>query len=198
MKILISAGILLIATSSIAFIFWNQEMQYALPTPIPVGYKPIFTGQFVNLPEKNVFSDNQPILLHFFNPDCPCSRFNIKEFMTMAEAYQDKISVYTIIPEDSDIERARRLTDNKFPVLVDTQGKFSSVCGVYATPQAVLLNKDHQIFYKGNYNISRYCTDKKTAFAAIALQRMLSGQTPPVFGKEATTAYGCPLSRKDL
>ena len=47
--------------------------------------------------------------------------------------------------------------------------------------------------YRGNYNVTRYCRERETEFARLAIESVLSGRTPPPFPAAATTAYGCPL-----
>ncbi|MBC8112522.1 MAG: hypothetical protein H7Y04_15835 [Verrucomicrobia bacterium] len=115
----------------------------------------------------------------------------------MVENHQDSVDFYAVIPEGSDQEKATRLLKNKIHLLVDENQMYSKACGVYASPQAVLLNKKHQIFYKGNYNKARYCTKKESNYAEIAITLLLSDAKTPDFGEEATTAYGCLLPGKD-
>ncbi|MEM6299939.1 MAG: hypothetical protein AAF740_14720, partial [Bacteroidota bacterium] len=78
--------------------------------------------------------------------------------------------------------------------LLDQEKVLTESCGVYATPQAVLITPDGKLFYRGNYNVSRYCTDRSTRFAEQAIGALLAGENPPDFGELATTAYGCELS----
>ena len=66
-------------------------------------------------------------------------------------------------------------------------------CGVYSTPQAAILDKDQKLYYRGNYNSSRYCTEEKTAYAKIALAGLLNSESLPVMTAQAVKAYGCSL-----
>ena len=50
--------------------------------------------------------------------------------------------------------------DLSIPVYFDST--IAAGCGVYSTPQAVIINTDQRLHYRGNYNKSHYCTDKKT------------------------------------
>ena len=45
------------------------------------------------------------------------------------------------------------------PVLFDSS--LAKACGVYSTPQAVLIDNNQNLYYRGNYNRSRYCTRQK-------------------------------------
>ena len=66
------------------------------------------------------------------------------------------------------------------------------LCGVYSTPQAVLLDTNHKLYYRGNYNKSRYCTDKNSDYARMAIDSLLHHHEP-VNNEYALKAYGCQL-----
>ena len=185
---------LLLNLAGIAYVFWNTEYKYSLPTPVPQNYHAVQTGTFVDLHDKLTVPGNKPVFLHFFNPSCPCSRFNIPHFISLAEHYGSKVS-FAIVVMDKDgsvsKEDIRKKFDLTIPVLFDTS--IAVACGVYSTPQAVILDKAGKLFYRGNYNRSRYCTDTKSDFARMALDSLIGNTAVPLFTEAATTAYGCQL-----
>jgi hypothetical protein len=77
------------------------------------------------------------------------------------------------------------------PILFDPS--VATACGVYSTPQAVLIGIDHKLYYRGNYNKSRYCLDKNSNYAQMAIDSLLNKCTNPVFSELATKSYGCQL-----
>ena len=193
MKKWLAVSCLLLIFSFVALLFWYNEWRYTLPTPVPEQYHAISIGATIDLSEKFTPEKNGPVFLHFFNPDCPCSRFNIPHFKSLITEYADKISfAVVVITKDKSYteEKIREKYGITVPVLFDTS--LASICGVYSTPQAVLLNSDHTLYYRGNYNKSRYCTDKKSNYAQVAIDALLADQQP-VFGRYALTAYGCSL-----
>src|SRR5690349_21067133 len=94
-----------ICVSGIIAIFWNQEMRYKLPTPVPVNYQPIAVGSNISLPE--VFVKNNSYFLHFYNPDCPCSRFNIRHLRSLIAQYKDSVEIVVVVPSSAASENAR-------------------------------------------------------------------------------------------
>ena len=72
-------------------------------------------------------------------------------------------------------------------------GPLAHAVGIYSTPQAAVLDADGGLFYQGNYNLTRYCRDRETEFARLALERLRLGAPAPQFVSAATVAYGCPL-----
>ena len=65
--------------------------------------------------------------------------------------------------------------------------------GVYSTPQAVLVTTKNDLYYRGNYNKSRYCTDKRSNYAEIAITALLGNSPIPEFGPMALKSYGCTI-----
>jgi hypothetical protein len=185
---------LVILFSGISLLFWHNEYVYSLPTPVPVNYHAVPVGEFIDLDGKLKLVENKPIFIHFFNPKCPCSRFNIPHVKSLVKQYGNRISfVIVVISKDSSytIKEIQNKFDLKIPVLFDQSIAVS--CGVYSTPQAVILDTHHKLYYRGNYNKSRYCTDKNSNYAQIALDSLLKNNSIQLFSELATKAYGCQL-----
>lgn len=82
--------------------------------------------------------------------------------------------------------------------VVDETGSIGQEAGVYSTPQAVLVDVEGRLYFRGNYNVSRYCAVRETEFARIALESMLAGKPAQPLTAAAATAYGCPRKNKEL
>ncbi len=179
--------------AGIAVLFWYNELQYSLPTPVPQNYHPVAFGQLIKPDHQLAFQNNKPVFLHFFNPDCPCSRFNIAHFKSLVKAYGNRVNFAVVLMTDKYYtpEAVQKKFDLDVPVVIDPAVAIQ--CGVYSTPQAAIINTDHKLYYRGNYNQSRYCTNEKTAYAKIALNGMLQHNTHLIFDQFALKAYGCRL-----
>lgn len=189
-------GILTVTFSGIVAIFWNQEMQYVLPTPKPANYQSVEIGSTVALP--NGVLGEGITHLHFYNPECPCSRFNLKHFKTLASKYADEASFIAIVPPPESskkgyLQKLSRKLGKDIKVRIDTTGQLANELGVFSTPQAALVSSERVLAYRGNYNRSRYCTSPKTDFASIALKALLDQQPIPEFSPHAYVAYGCGI-----
>jgi len=175
--------------------FWYNEWKFSLPTPVPDKYVAVGCGQQINLPPELKLEKGKPLFLHFFNPTCPCSRFNIPHFRSLVRQYEDKIQ-FVVVVMSKDSSYSAGDIQNKFglniPILFDKS--LAASCGVYSTPQAVLITPEHTLYYRGNYNKSRYCTDKKSNYAQNAIDSLLASKLNPVFEAPALTAYGCQLA----
>jgi hypothetical protein len=174
----------------IGLLFWYQDWKYKLPTPVPENYNNINTGKKIEL---SFYRDDQkPVFLHFFNPRCPCSRFNMKHFKTLVRQYAGNVDFTIVVLSNKNYteKEIQEKFDLDIPVRFDAA--LADSCGVYSTPQAVIIDKDHQLYYRGNYNKTRYCADKKSEYARIALDALLENTTIP-FDPFLVKAYGCEL-----
>jgi hypothetical protein len=185
---------LMLIFGTISYLFWQNEYKYSLPTPVPENYKAVAIGEHINLNNKLKTPSDKPLFLHFFNPDCPCSKFNIPHIETLVKKYGDKVS-FAIVVIDKDSNYSEQDIQDKFdltvPVLFDKS--IADMCGVFSTPQAVLLDVNRNLYYRGNYNRTRYCADNNSNFAQIALDSLLNKSQNPLFDKLALKAYGCTL-----
>jgi hypothetical protein len=179
--------------SGIVALFWYNEWVYQLPTPVPENYKVINTGESIAFNGLSNTEKNKPVFLHFFNPDCPCSRFNISQFKSLVKEYHDRVSFVIVVMNNEKYNEQQIQEKFGFNLPVSFDTSIAARCGVYSTPQAVILNKNHQLYYRGNYNKSRYCTDKKTNYAEIALTGLLEQKGYMSFDRYALKAYGCQL-----
>jgi hypothetical protein len=179
--------------------FWFQDWRYSLPTPRPAELKQAAIGEKVLLPSA-IGNSQQPTLLHFFNPDCPCSRFNLDHVRELIAKYGGRVRVVAVL-ETKDAEAAlqafQRL-DLACEAVPDPSGEVAAWAGVYSTPQGVVLDERGQLYYRGNYNRGRYCTTAETEFVRVALDGCLAQLSPPHFSHEATIAVGCELPANEL
>jgi len=137
----------------------------------------------------------RPLFLHFFNPECPCSRFNVPHFKALVNRYSDQIAFAVVVMRSESHHTEAYIRDRfdlgSVPIHYDTT--IAQLCGVYSTPQAVLIDSDNRLYYRGNYNKSRYCTDKKTNFAQMAIDSLLDGRMGMITDKAAVLSYGCTI-----
>lgn len=187
-------GWLALLVAVVCALFWYNEYRYSLPTPIPQHYQAVANGKLISLKGKLNFTDRKPVFLHFFNPDCPCSRFNIAHFKTIVDAYAGKADFAIVVVSNQPFNEAdiRKKFDLHIPIIHDPA--LAIFCGVYSTPQAAILDQDRRLFYRGNYNRSRYCTDGKTEYAKQALDDIIHNRANSSSTLMATTSYGCSLA----
>jgi hypothetical protein len=114
----------------------------------------------------------------------------------MAHRYKNSVQFYVVLQSDDydAVGRFKKKYELNVPVILDRDGAISDKCGIYATPQAVLLDRNSTIYFKGNYNASRYCTRKETKFVELAIDSLIGNKPLPLFIRNMLTEpYGCTL-----
>ena len=177
--------------------FWYQDWQYSLPTPRPPDLREVPVGTIVDVARivGPAFA-GRPVAIHVVNPDCPCSRFNRDHVRTLARRYGGRVTFVALVQGSDDPDALVRSFDSwgvPMTVVADPGGRRAADLGAYSTPQSVIVDDAGRLFYRGNYNLSRYCVDERTEFARLAIEALVGGRPLPAMPAEATTAYGCPL-----
>jgi len=193
MKKLLVISWLSLLFSAIAALFWYNELVYHLPTPVPANYKAVNRGRVIDLSSALTIYNDKPVFIHFFNPSCPCSRFNIANFREIYTQYNHQLNFIVVVMSSKkySVTEIQSRFGIDIPVLFDAS--IATRCGVYSTPQAVVLDAQHKLYYRGNYNQSRYCTDEKTNYARLAIEGLLQRNNNLTFSPFALKAYGCSL-----
>lgn len=180
---------------AILVLFWQNEFKYSLPTPIPQNYHEIAMGSRVDL-GKCWAANNKPVFIHFFNPDCPCSRFNVPHVSELIKKYNDRINFKIVVlnkQKNFTIEEIQKKFGAAIPVYFDAA--MAKKCGVFSTPQAVIIDPSQNLYYRGNYNKTRYCTNADSNYAQMAIDSLLKQTKSPSFDALALRAYGCSLPK---
>lgn len=193
LKKIVTIGWLIGLIGAIGAIFWYNELQYQLPTPLPECYQPVQRGSNVVLPAGFSATNGKPVFLHFFNPDCPCSKFNIPHFKELVNEYGHEVDFKIVVLTDKDYEQENIRKKFQLDIPISFNKAIADSCGVYSTPQAVLLDAQSRLYYRGNYNRTRYCTDKKSDYASIAIDGLVRKKVWLKFNQLALVSYGCSL-----
>ncbi|GAA4828762.1 hypothetical protein GCM10023331_12350 [Algivirga pacifica] len=180
------------------YLFWKQEYQFTQPTPIPEGFQEAEVGKSLDFQNTPLDGHPTPMFIHYFNDECPCSQFNLKSFRQLYQQYKDSLHFVVVVEHGKSIESIAADFPKGIELISDTPDAHIAVaCGVYATPQAIIVDEQQHLYYKGNFNKARYCTQKGSNYALLATEQYLAGSPPPFFGWSAVQAYGCSLSIYD-
>jgi len=186
--------VLLVSASGVGTLFWYMDWIYSLPTDVPKDYNSVETGSLMDLGDNPDSVSGKPMFLNFFNPRCACSRFNVPAIKALVADYGGRVSfsVVAMLPDDDDQyteQDIQRMLGEEVPVSFDRSK--ATACGVYSTPQAVLIDAEGRLFYRGNYNKARYCSAEATNYARMAIEALLGGNAGLDFA--ALPSYGCSL-----
>lgn len=177
--------------------FWYFEFQFLKPIVRPASAKALQMGEAAPIRELETLSGERialgeggPTVLHFWNPECPCSRFNEPSVKRMAEVNPEVRFVLVI--EEAELTaklREKVETTFPFPAVHDADGAIAKAFGAFATPAACLLDAEGRVQFMGTYLATAYCSSQQTDAVQVALAAMLSGKDAPA----SAPAYGCAI-----
>jgi hypothetical protein len=194
----VAANVVVLAGMAAAF--WYEDGRYSLPTPRPGDLHPPELGERIGLTEElaAIRRPGRPLLIHFANPACPCTEFNLEHVRGLQRKFGNRVDFVTALQTSASPEKARAQFTKlhlAMPVVLDRGGALGAALGVYSTPQAAILDAQDHLYFRGNYNRSRYCEDPTSEFARIALGALAQREALPVMPIAAAVAYGCPFPK---
>ena len=141
-------------------------------------------------------------VLFFASIECPLVQRYLPRVGELAKTYAERGVVVVVVnvgAGDAFVDAVGEVT-TKAPAAVfarDFELALAHACGVDRTAAAVVLDAERRLVYRGNYNVSRYCEDRPTQYARLAIEGLLS-HTAISMEPEASIAYGCTLPAEDL
>ncbi|GIV05217.1 MAG: hypothetical protein KatS3mg016_0792 [Fimbriimonadales bacterium] len=184
--------------------YWRVELRFLTPAARPLGAAEVNPEMQPPAPVPHIQTDAGTVslrgnwtLLNFWSPDCACSRFMEPHVRELVQRFRLRgvQFITVVITNDSSLSEQEvlqrwRQRGIETPAYIDTNGALARQFGVWAGPAAVIVNPKGRIIYVGAYNIGRYCSNEKTAYAQQALEAALNGKKPP---RARTPFYGCQV-----
>lgn len=135
----------------------------------------------------------QTLMVHFWNPECACNRFNNPHVRNIIEQYQAQgIRFITVVrtQADSDDRQVLARAEQLFDVPAVPASKLNLDIGSLpgATPAAAVLGIEGQLAYFGPYSDSAFCATNGRSFVENALDEVLAGIKSKT---KNTLAFGC-------
>ena len=136
-------------------------------------------------------------LFHFWDPACPCSRFNELHVRELRERYAAEGIRFAVIPRPGRFdsgEEARRAAAEQFGEveLVElSEARFRELPVPSAPALAILDAADDEppaLAYFGPYSVGAVCSSSTGTFAESTLDELLAGKRPRQLN---TVAFGC-------
>ena len=139
-------------------------------------------------------SDNgQALVVHFWNPDCGCNKFNNPHVRDIVDEYRDKgIRFLTVVRAQPGQDTQALLAEAEAlfhaPAVLESSLKLAATSAPSATPAAAVINNQGQLAYFGPYSDSAFCGANGSSFVEKTLDKLLAGNTPESVN---TLAFGC-------
>jgi hypothetical protein len=149
-------------------------------------------------------------VLIFTNTTCPLVQRYLPRLKALDEEFRDQGVQFVAVnvgPEDSVFDMATQAVefDVPFPFVKDVGGSCVAACGVERTPEAVVIDADHRLRYRGridnSYRLGGVTPGPSTSGLRDAIVSLLAGDEiavseTPVDGCLITRASDAPPSKK--
>ncbi len=134
----------------------------------------------------------RPVVLHFWEPDCSCSRFSNQHVRELIANYVPKGFRFMVVAHAASPEREAALRRQAQQVFGAVEVVFSHDAQLDAhipsSPAAVILDAKKGLAYFGPYSSGAVCSAGKGSFVEAILDEVAQGRNP---AKVNTLAYGC-------
>ncbi|MDT8340573.1 MAG: thioredoxin family protein [Longimicrobiales bacterium] len=157
------------------------------------------TGRTVRLAD---FREAPALLVVFWCNHCPFVKHIEDAFLDFARAYLpmglEVVAISANDPErypDDAPEAMRELANRKdypFPYLFDHTQRVARAYRAACTPDFFLFDRDHRLFYRGQFDDARPSTDEPVTGRDLrrAVDAVLAGEAPP---PQQTPSVGCNI-----
>lgn len=124
-----------------------------------------------------------PLLVHFWDPGCPCARFATPHLREIMDRYQAQgVRFVVLTPGTVREEEAREVFG------ADAEIRMAGPLNPLSSPAAALLDTDGHLAYFGPYSEGAGCTAADGGFVETVLDQLQTGQNPRQIN---TLAVGC-------
>lgn len=163
-----------------AYAFWAFHFRY-LHSVNSIDQWVMFSSDQMSI--TNEFVHDKPTLIHFHDPNCPCSRFVVPDVKNITDSFLNEVHIRVLVPDASAIAKASRLFGVEAEVAaIELQP--------VASPAAWLVASNGQTVYLGPYSDSGICSISESHQVAALLSDLLSGQVLSA-GSHLTTGCFC-------
>lgn len=137
--------------------------------------------------------NSQALVVHFWNPDCGCNKFNNPHVRDIVEQYSKQgIRFLTVVRTQPDQDQQALLTQAEtlfnIPAILESSLQMDSSSAPSATPAAAVINNQGQLAYFGPYSDGAFCGANGGSFVEKTLNRVLEGK---ITESSKTLAFGC-------
>jgi len=120
-------------------------------------------------------------VIHFWNPDCPCSKFNEVHVNKIISDYRDKNVALTVVVSGKNAEQRKEhslLAKQVFNLAAvkDIRSDWPMEKGPPSSPAAAIMNKQGKLVYFGPYSLGARCSPDKGGFVEKVLDRLSDDQ----------------------
>ncbi len=167
-KPVLATLLVMIWACAMAAAFWWFQLRWYQPLESLTG-DALFNAEQLDISRHE--PDTPIEVIHFFDSNCPCTRFNTPHVQDLIEQYQKQsIRFRILVPDASQLTEARQL----FPqVRIDVAARQDRPP---ASPAALVLSSQHGAEYMGPWSPGAVCNSRSGDYVAQVLDQLVEGK----------------------
>jgi hypothetical protein len=177
---------LLVATwlLGVVFAFWWFELRWY--QQVTFEYHDAVFDSRTMMPDATMGASIKPDavakVIHYFDPECPCTRFNTEHVLELMERYQASGVKFEVrVPNTAGLEKALKIFSAPVQIV-------EYAAAPVASPAALVLDSAGLVHYIGPYSPGAVCSTRSGDFVSIVLDDLLEGR--PAL-QDVNLARGC-------
>jgi hypothetical protein len=182
-KNILSWGLVISWLLIMAFAFWWFELRWYQQVDFQYSDALFDSSQMLDEQIAGNSDQSAAIVVHYYDPKCPCTRFNNEHVLELITTYQAKGVHFMVKVPDEAAKRSAQGVFGDVEVQVISASSAPS-----ASPAALVVDAQGLPVYVGPYSPGAVCTSKSGDFVGLALDDMLSGKD---FKQTVNLANGC-------
>ncbi len=188
--------LMLFMTIGVLHFYWVNEFEHYIPVQESSMIAQV--GSNISLEASLLQIGSKPAFIHFFDNECILSKTNIEHLNLFLPDFQRSFEMYLIVAGDVTVQDLKRKYDlpTYIKVINDPTRQLFDELGVKATPQAMIIETDQKVLFRGNYsNGNGLCAPSNIKYSApaIALLKRSRDKPLPFFPTYQTQQWGCKL-----
>ena len=154
-----------------------------------------FNNQLSALVKTGADNKDRITLVHFWDPDCSCNRFNEPHVKELIEIYAKQNIQFVIVArvaesaQTNEVLARARMTFNHPAVINIISGRDLQLDAMPSTPAVAVMNNQQNLVYFGPYSVGAVCNVKNGAFVEKTLEDMSKGQARKQLNVLATGCF---------
>ena len=154
-----------------------------------------FNHQIVNMVKNIGAAQKKTTLVHFWDSECSCNRFNEPHVKELIEKYAQQNIQFVIVAKSVELARKEHvLTKAKMifnhPAVIGVISEDDiNLDNMPSTPSVAVLNGKQNLMYFGPYSVGAVCNTKNGAFVEKILESMFKGMPKKQLNVLATGCF---------
>lgn len=186
----VAAAIFAVWIIATGYAFWHFQFSQLRPFTPPQNDRAFFDGEVISkrIESLPIAPAGAATLIHFWDPACPCSRFNDDHLRALVEQYAPNGIEVLVVPAPGAPIPSTGTLQARYGTAVRLAAPELRALRPPSSPAVAVVDNKEQLAYFGPYSTDGLCSADGGGFVEAVLDNLLAGRQSRQFN---TLAFGC-------